>query len=409
MSDDEFTGADGLSGTAAAADRDKRAPRFSWTPAYETTFFRSLCDSVQLGLRENHSFKADAWDRAATALREKHGAYPTKSHLVNKSDNARKKFRLWRGLREDPEFLYNPTTRTVTASEEAWKSHIEKEPLSRALRGRPFDHEQFMEILYPDVIGSGGAPKRIMKPKRKGPDVIQGSEDPDMPGTAVLDLQVDPPYRPPSQPGINPTAQARGSVSQSPVVPVQQPMIPQQPQQRPTSTAIPPRTHIAGTSALTPPEETATGRKRFPQQAPTSDGGKAPTAPMGPPPTQPAEKRRRISGYANNVQSSASGASSIHNHDSTASMAPTGKQLMEDSFLKIADALRGRSPPRWPEQAIEIFFRDFSDEDMDLQLKIAEKALADDNKAMIFCKMSPTLRKHWVKRLRELHNNSRNA
>ncbi|KAK1981383.1 hypothetical protein LZ30DRAFT_85197 [Colletotrichum cereale] len=292
-----------------------------------------------------------------------------------------------------------------------------KEPLSRALRGRPFDHEQFMELLYPDVVGSGGAPKRIMKPKRKGPDVIQGSEDPDMPGTAVLDLQVEPPYRSPSQSGTNQQAQPRGSVSQSPVAQVQQPMIPQQQtqpqqqqQQRPTSTAIPPRSHIAGTSALTPPEETATGRKRFPQQAPASDnGGKAPTAPMGPP-TQPAEKRRRISGYTNPAQASGSGASANHGNDtSSASMASTGKQLMEDGLIRITDALRGRSPPKWPEQAIDIFFRDFSDEDMDLQLKIAEKALADDNKAMIFCKMSPALRKHWVKRLRELHNNSRNA
>ncbi|KAK1456747.1 hypothetical protein CCUS01_09911 [Colletotrichum cuscutae] len=353
MSDDEFGGPDGPPGSAGG-DRDKRAPRFSWTPAYEATFFRSLCDSVQLGLRENHSFKADAWDRAATALREKHGAYPTKSHLVNKSDNARKKFRLWRGLREDPEFLYNPTTRTVTASEEAWKAHIEKEPLSRALRGRPFDHESFMEILYPDVVGSGGAPKRIMKPKRKGPDVIQGSEDPDMPGTAVLDLQVEPPYGTSSQAGIN---------------------------------------H---------------------QQVSTSDtGGKAPTAPMGPP-AQPAEKRRRVSGYTNPAQASGPGAPNSHSHShgndaTTANMVSAGKQLMEDGLIKIADALRGRSPPRWPEQAIDIFFRDFSDEDMDLQLKIAEKALADDNKAMIFCKMSPALRKHWVKRLRELHNNSRNT
>jgi hypothetical protein len=121
MSDDEF----GNDTRGSAADRDKRAPRFSWTPAYENTFFRSLCESVQLGLRENHSFKAEAWDRAAAALRDQHGAYPTKSHLVNKSDNARKKFRLWRGLREHPDFLYNPTTRTVTASDEAWKAHIE--------------------------------------------------------------------------------------------------------------------------------------------------------------------------------------------------------------------------------------------------------------------------------------------
>lgn len=58
----------------------------------------------------------------------------------------------------------------------------------------------------------------------------------------------------------------------------------------------------------------------------------------------------------------------------------------------------------WQEQAMDIFFRDFSAEDMDLQLKIAEKVLADENKAMVFCKMPDVLRRHWVKRLREVHN-----
>lgn len=104
---------------------DRRTPRFSWNPAYEATFFRSLCESIQLGFKENHSFKAGAWERAAIALRDKHAAYPEKSHLINKADNARKRFRMWRGLREDPEFLYNPNTRMVNASEEAWASHFE--------------------------------------------------------------------------------------------------------------------------------------------------------------------------------------------------------------------------------------------------------------------------------------------
>jgi hypothetical protein len=124
MSEDDIDLA-GQDGQPGRVDRDRRAPRFSWTPAYEATFFRSLCESVQLGMRENSSFKAEAWERAAQALQEHHGAYPAKSHLINKSDNARKRFRLWRGLREDPEFIYNSVTKTVTATEEAWKAHIE--------------------------------------------------------------------------------------------------------------------------------------------------------------------------------------------------------------------------------------------------------------------------------------------
>ena len=69
----------------------------------------------------------------------------------------------------------------------------------------------------------------------------------------------------------------------------------------------------------------------------------------------------------------------------------------------VLETLRTRSPPKWPEQAVEIFFREFADEDADLQLKIAEKALTDDNKAMVFVKMTPVLRRHWVGRLREVH------
>ena len=72
----------------------------------------------------------------------------------------------------------------------------------------------------------------------------------------------------------------------------------------------------------------------------------------------------------------------------------------------LADAMRSaKARTGWPEQALDIFFRDFIEEDMDLQLKIAEKALTDENKALVFCKMPIALRKHWVKRLREVHNN----
>lgn len=118
MSNDYSKGGDGGQGK-------HRGPRFTWNAQFEATFFRSLCESVQLGLREGSTFKPDAWDRAIQALIEKHNAYANKGHLINKSDNARKKYRLWRGLREDPAFYYNPQTRTVTGSEDAWARHLQ--------------------------------------------------------------------------------------------------------------------------------------------------------------------------------------------------------------------------------------------------------------------------------------------
>lgn len=75
--------------------------------------------------------------------------------------------------------------------------------------------------------------------------------------------------------------------------------------------------------------------------------------------------------------------------------------LLGDVLSKYAAAASLSSTTRWPEQAMEIFFLEFADEDMDLQLRIAEKILTDTSKAVMFCKMPATLRKHWVKRLRE--------
>lgn len=81
-------------------------------------------------------------------------------------------------------------------------------------------------------------------------------------------------------------------------------------------------------------------------------------------------------------------------------------QLLSEALRTSGSAGAG-GPVRggkWQEQAMDIFFRDFVGEDMDLQLKIAEKVLTDENKAMVFCKMPDALRRHWVKRLREVHN-----
>ncbi|KAI0394151.1 Myb/SANT-like DNA-binding domain-containing protein [Xylariaceae sp. FL0594] len=365
---------------------DQRTPRFSWSSAYEETFFRSLCESMQMGYKDNHNFKSGAWERAAVALRDKHNAYPEKSHLINKADNARKRFRTWRSLREDPDFVYNPATRMVTASEEAWKRHFESEPTSKALRGRPFEHEEYMEILFPDVIGTGGAPKRIMKPRRQNPDRTRTAD------TSTVGPNIDPSSQDPTR-----TQQLQTTPSTS------------EPTPRPTATTtstftVVPHasTAVNAPSALTPPEDAT----------PSSDARKRPN-PDGTP-RGTGKRRGRPSRFAPHFWSQPSApvsstpslpaAASSTAHSSNPATAPlVSSAVVESSVLAIAEALKARFPPKWSEQAVEIFFRDFTGEDADLQLKIAEKALTDENKAMVFVKMPPVLRRHWVSRLREVH------
>ncbi|KIH92645.1 hypothetical protein SPBR_02724 [Sporothrix brasiliensis 5110] len=490
MSEDESPRTDAHASVPTALLPWQKKPRFSWTPAYETTFFQSLCQSVQLGLRENMSFKPEAWNRALAMLREQ-GAYPTKQHLINKTDNARKKFRLWRGLMENPQFTFDPTTRIIKGSDDAWTSHLEKEPLARALRERPFENAEYLEILFPDVVGSGGQPKRVTKPRRKGPDNIPGGEAP--PGTSIMRLANGPVVG--SNTGATPQRNNSSAIVptvNSTPVPVPTGATPQSRQQgnansaqnsasaqqiRPTlqstpntatqsasasNSAIqpPPAPTQAGglrqtgvgaigragnAAALTPPDEpngnrnsnnaVGQGQKRF---APGGDSN-TPAA------TTAASKRRRTdgSGNANSAaarnraesQANAAAAASATAAATAAGQTPAGSRLssfsdaiiplgtgrqssgsgasnnsaradgitnlLGDVLSKYAAAATLASTTRWPEQAMEIFFLEFADEDMDLQLRIAEKILTDTSKAVMFCKMPATLRKHWVKRLRE--------
>lgn len=277
-----------------------------------------------------------------------------------------------------------------------------------------------MEILFPDVIGSGGAPKRITKPRRKGLD-LPDSEDLDTPGTNVMNL-------------LSPsTSQALfAPTSQTPIHP---PTVPSNGTIRPSSTTIPSRTSIASSSALTPPDEEVPpathSRKRFLPSNNTSG---------------PGEKRRRTAAASHNnannnyidlthtsqllnldnqPQPDGLNGMSSSNPNSRAGGQPSGNanpsvgggnpagpsrnQIIGDGMLALSELARAARnapppPPRWTEQALEYLFRDFAHEDFDLQIKIGEKVLTDPNKAMMFCLMPVELRKHYVGRLRELHN-----
>ena len=107
-----------------AATAPARRQRFQWLPAYELTFFQSLVDSINDGLRADSSLKQEAWNRASKALKDAHGITVSKPQLMNKYDNAKKKYRVWRALREQSGFGYDPDTKCITAPDHVWDAYI---------------------------------------------------------------------------------------------------------------------------------------------------------------------------------------------------------------------------------------------------------------------------------------------
>ena len=259
-----------------------------------------------------------------------------------------------------------------------------------------------MEILYPDVIGSGGAPKRIMKPRRKTDSALDDSE---MPGTGVLNLQGN------SHTAMSsPNQQLRPALSETPTG-SSAGSIPTQPLQQATAmgTIVLPQTvATASSSALTPPDESApqsqtnnrkrrqgvNGSQAEPAVSP-SLGDTAPTSTASSP-----QKRRRTSFRGASLSTTAP----VLTSSALPGQAREASSVLQQPLVEeLLDALRSRAAPRWREQALDIFFRDFSSEELDLQVKISENILSNENKAMVFCKMPERVRHHWVGKFREMH------
>ncbi|KAJ2957776.1 hypothetical protein NQ176_g11224 [Zarea fungicola] len=67
---------------------------------------------------------------------------------------------------------------------------------------------------------------------------------------------------------------------------------------------------------------------------------------------------------------------------------------------KLRDSTALGTPVPWSERAVDLFYRDFSLEDLDLQVKIPHDLLSHEHTAMVFCKMPAIVREHWVRSLR---------
>lgn len=286
-----------------------------------------------------------------------------------------------------------------------------------------------MEILYPDVIGSGGAPKRIMKPRRRT-DGLPADES-EMPDTGVSPLQPESSNVSTSHDSPGPAARSSSSLTPTASGTAVGGL---PPPNRPTSTIAAPRTAPPQQSALTPPDEPTHQAKKRALSVSQGDEAAGTTSPphmvhsgtallsTGSP-----EKKKRTSSVvvdsaapvpvpvpvpapalalalapasSSSLLCDAAVSPSTHGAPAVIAMTQSPSETPVDVGGGSASEAVGPSPvTRWCELALEQFFRDFAAESMDLQIKIAEHVLIHESKALIYCKMPWRVKQYWVKKL----------
>lgn len=251
-----------------------------------------------------------------------------------------------------------------------------------------------METLYPDVIGSGGAPKRIMKPKRRDG---QPGDDSELAGANTSLLSVDQAV----------TGQQSGLES-----PSTQPLL--NASSGPPSITTPPTSLTSATaqgSVLTPPEDTAVANKKRSLAGVDLEG--SPSASNTPSrldasQTGSPEKRIRFSASEDGAPPAPASSASLSvprtlkHSDSGSQDSDAGNHsgVQDVSRMGTAAAAGGSDSAPWREKAVDLFYRDFSAEELDLQVKVPQELFSNEHTAMVFCKMPCQVREHWVRSLR---------
>lgn len=260
-----------------------------------------------------------------------------------------------------------------------------------------------METLYPDVIGSGGAPKRIMKPKRR--DGQPGDES-ELSGVNSSILGSDQPTNGQQSTLDSPSGAQAPNMSSA----AASSSGPSQPMSvTPSAAAV---SAATSGSALTPPEDpTALSRKRGPPVAEmdatlsaSNTSSRHEHTQLGSP-----EKRLRFStsddtGLVTPATATAPATLLANSRRTGGADASSSSHDLDSAkhrgIQDLLGAIAGSSSSQWCEKAVDLFYRDFSSEELDLQVRIPQDLLSNEHTAMVFCKMPYQVREHWVRSLR---------
>lgn len=159
-------------------------------------------------------------------------------------------------------------------------------------------------------------------------------------------------------------------------------------------------------SALTPPEDpTILSKKRTLANTDVENSlsvsntpSRLDTSQAGSP-----EKRIRFSASEDAGLSVTAASTTFSTPQATGGMGRSSADADSGSLRGMQDllgSLAGSSSAQWREKAVDLFYRDFSAEELDLQVRVPQELFSNEHTAMVFCKMPCQVREHWVRSLR---------
>ncbi|OVA18453.1 Myb/SANT-like domain [Macleaya cordata] len=107
-----------------------------WTQEMDECMIEILIEQVNLGRKGDRGFKDQAYNAVTKALADRLGVDVSRAHMDNRLRTFRTEYRMFRTLREQSGFDWDPVKNRVTASDSTWNEYLKAHPKFKYYRGR---------------------------------------------------------------------------------------------------------------------------------------------------------------------------------------------------------------------------------------------------------------------------------
>ncbi|KAJ3112696.1 hypothetical protein HDU96_004293 [Phlyctochytrium bullatum] len=144
------------SSSADAADPADTAKNLRWTNEQVRRMLEVLWEQIQRGKRSDTGYKSEAWKAIVAVLEAEFPPLRFESAKVKAKFNCeRKRWMVFKTIRDNSGFGIDPTTGIVTATTAVWDDLIAKNPEAKAFRYKPLENLDLLDLILTGVVAKG--------------------------------------------------------------------------------------------------------------------------------------------------------------------------------------------------------------------------------------------------------------
>ncbi|RZC77616.1 hypothetical protein C5167_001809 [Papaver somniferum] len=136
-----------------------KVKQLRWTQEMDECMIKILIEQEKLGRKGDRGFKDQAYSAVTRGLSDCLRVDVSRSHIDNRLRTFRTEYRMFRTLREQNEFDWDPVKNKLTASDSIWNEYIKAHPKFKYYRGRAckWNYES-LSIILGDNPATGSFP-----------------------------------------------------------------------------------------------------------------------------------------------------------------------------------------------------------------------------------------------------------